>query len=370
MIRNVLENIFLKKKVVDNFIFYLCYRWTVWMLVIFSFIVTCRLVLGDSFTCFSSYNEIPLRHVMTACYDDSVLLLPLQDMYRDVPSDSKPPYHDYKRDLRYYSWVNLFFLLHAFNFYLPHLLWKSYELGYTRSLIAGVENVFAKEEKRNLELCFLAKYVLATQGKHKMYTALYIFFEACNYAISLAQTLWLIAFFDVTGVPDNIPISMKTWSDFRKFYFPSEGICRLSYYGSSGYRRIYSFLCALPLNNLYMKLFLFLHAWYIFLTVLCGIVLVYRIVLLVPSLRIKVIMFSAPLAEKEALKSLCGRLSYSDAFFLTRLQKIMTIVDFAQMLEKICVVSQYRDGKHEHDSLSLTDEVRKEIDSSTATSPL
>ncbi|XP_035230304.1 innexin inx2-like [Stegodyphus dumicola] len=368
MIRNVLKSIFLKKKVVDNFIFYLCYRWTVWMLVIFSFIVTCRLVLGDSFTCISSTDRIPLRYMQTKCYADSVYSSPFQDDGK-VSLINKSTY-EYQRYQWYYSWVNLFFLLHAFNFYLPHLFWKSYELGYTRSLIAGVENVFAKEEKRNLKLLFLAKYVLATQGKHKIYTALYIFFETCNYAISLAQTLWLIAFFDVTGVPDSIPISIKTWSDFKEFYFPPEGTCVLSHYGTSGNRQKYAFLCALPLNYLYMKLFLFLHAWYIFLTILCGIVLVYRIILLVPSLRMKVILFSAPLTEKETLKSLCSRLSYSDAFFLTRLQKIMTDIDFAQMLEKICVVSQYKDGKHEGDSLSLTEEVRKEIDSSTATSPL
>ncbi|XP_054724851.1 innexin inx1-like [Uloborus diversus] len=317
----------------DNFIFSLYYRWTVLLLITFSFIITCRLVLGNSFSCSGGEKNM----VETHCYEGNVFT------------------SDYKKEryYSYYPWVNLVLLVQAFNCYLPHFMWRSYEGGYVRRLSSGVEKFFDKEERRGLELCYLAKYILVTEGKHKLYTVMYIFFEACNYACSLAQTIWLVVFFDVTGVPYSYLGKIKTWADFRDFYFPSVGTCKI--YSS----KRENIVCLLPLNKMYMIMFLFLPAWYIFITILSGMVLIYRIALLIPSFRACAMRFSAPLVERSILKSLCYRLSYSDWFFLTRLHKAMADVDFAQMINKIAVISQCKsieDHKEEDQISSFCDD--------------
>lgn len=356
---------------VDNFIFRLCYRWTPLLLVAFTFIITSRLLLGNSFTCNTTDENVSNDYLNVKCYDTGVYTLPtkLRTSHSKI-TIVDPSFEDFRRYQSYYSWVNLLFLVHAFNFYLPHLLWKSYEKGYMHKLTAGVQKFFDKEEKRGLELCYLAKYVLVTQGKHKFYTGMYIFFEGCNYAICQTQCLWLVHFFDVTGVPDFLPYVLGTWSDFKNFYFPSEGICELQKLSSPNTVTPLKALCQLPLSNLYMHMFLFLHVWYVLLTILCGLVLLYRILLLIPSLRLFAIKFAAPLSERAVLMSVGDRLSYSDWFFLLRLQKAMADIDFAQMMDKIAVVSQGKDSHKENEGrYSIYEDATKDFDSS-ATSPV
>lgn len=346
----------------DNFIYKLCYRWTVLVLVAFSFIITCKLLFGDSFECAETI-DLPQSYVNAKCYADATYTLPGKLFYS---STVDPVIESFRRYQTYYSWVNLFFLVQAFLFYLPHLLWESYEGGYMYRLTSGVQKFFDKEEKRGLELCYLAKYVLVTQGKHKWYTRLYIFFESMNYSTALAQTLSLIYFFDVTGVPDFLKFSLVTWSDFKHFYFPPAGFCNIK--TDSLLKPI---MCEMPINGLYMKMFLFLHAWYILITIMTGMVLIYRIALLVPSFRVFAAKSSTCLSERSVLKSLCYRMSYSDWFFMTRMQKTMTDIDFAQMIDKIAIVSQGLDKQKSEDRRSsLFEDGMKDFESSGATSPV
>ncbi|GFS77796.1 innexin inx2 [Nephila pilipes] len=371
MMRNAFVRFVPKRVLVENFVFHLHYRWTVILLLVCSFVITSRLILGHSFSCFG-VKDYPQQLLETHCYADSVYSLPVQLIKNHIPGSppsTEPNIHGFRRHQNFYAWVNLLFLVQAFNFYLPHLLWKYYDSGYMTRLTAGLELNGAKDEKRGFELCYLAKYVLATQGKHKMYTGMHILCEVLNYSIALAQTLWLVHFFVVTGVPDFLPIQVSTWSDFENFYFPPSGACSINLNKTH-----HQITCLLPLNRLHMYMFLFIHAWYIFLTIMSGIMLVYRIVLLAPSQRIAVMKFSAPWTEKDTIKSLCYRLSYSDWFFLNRFQRVMTDVDFAQMLEKIAIASAYKgcDSQNDEDNRSsyVSEDGHKELESSTATSPV
>ncbi|XP_035229436.1 innexin inx2-like [Stegodyphus dumicola] len=368
MFQKILRRLFLKKKEVDNSIFQLCYKWTVWKLAVFSFIVTCRLFLGDSFECIISTDTTPSSYMETKCYADTVFSLPVQEMY----TKGSPVIRlgsEYKRYQTFYSWVNLFLLLQAFNFYLPHLFWKSYELGYTKYLSSGIKDGFSFDEKTYKELCYLTSYILNTLGKYKMYTSLYIFFEVCNCVISITQIYCLITFFDITGIPDGLPISLTTWSDFQKFYFPPSGNCLATKISATGNVTKFNAVCILPLNQLYMMLYLYLLVWYVLLSILCAIVLIYRVALLVRKLRVKVIQILVPLAEKETIEVLFYGLSYSDFIFLTRLRKTMTDVDFTQMLEKIYITYKctQRDENEDHQSLPPA-EVHNQVNSSSRAS--
>lgn len=351
----------------DNFIFKLCNFWTVILLISFSFVVTCRLWFGDSFSCLNI--DASSHYAAVRCYSEGIYITPvtLLDSKKDLVT-IEPPAEKVRRYQSHYSWVNLFFLVQAFIFCVPHLLWKFYEKGYVRRLTTGVQAYYDNEEKRALELCYLAKYVLITQGKHKLYTIMYIFCEFCNFFISLTQTVWLVYFFNVTGVPENLPLKIDTLVDFKKFYFPSSGTCEILF---PAIGKMHYPLCEIPLNSLYMKMFLCLHSWYIILTILCGLVLFYRIVLLIPSNRILVIKFCASLIEKSVLKTLCHTISYSDWFFLFGLQKTMTDVDFAQMIDKIAILSQCKDeNKDSNKRVSFFGDEMKDSDNSNATTPL
>lgn len=356
----------------DNFVFRLHYRWTVFLLVSCSFAVTCRILLGHSFSC-QQVPGLPQAHLETKCYSDGVYSLPVQligsgqrssslQNSSQRPSSHQTRIHGYRRYQHFYQWVNLMFLVQAALFYLPHLAWKSYESGRLDRLTRGLD----KDD--GTELCYLAKYVLATQGKNKVYAGMHIFCEFLNYLVCLSQTLCLVHFFEVTGVPDYLPFRINTWSEFQKFYFPMSGTCSMTHHDKV--LNHHETTCLLPLNHLYMYMFLWVHAWYVCLTVLSGVVLVFRLVMLGPSQREAVVKLSCPWSENTDLASLVRRLSYADWFFLTRFQKAMSDVDFARLLDKIAVVSACNTcDVLRQDSLSSVDG-KKDLESLAEESPV
>lgn len=335
-----------QKMLADNFIFHLHYRWTVVFLLVCSFVITCRLILGHSFSCIS-VDGFTQEQLETYCYANYVYTW----------SDTHPEFRRYQD---FYPWVNLLFLVHAFNFYVPHLLWKYYDTDDIKSL-SEIDLGNTKDDKRSLKLCYLANYVLSTQGKHKLYTGMHIFCEFLNYSIGLAQTLWLGFFFKATFV-----LKFLNWSDFQKVYFPSTGNCSITVDKTH-----FETTCFLPLNQLYMYMFFFIHGWYILLTVLSGLVLIFRLVLLVPSKRKYIMKFTAAWINKEILTSLSLRLSYADWFFLTRFQRVLSDIDFAQLLEKIAILSAYKSSDGMDDlKKCITHNGREEMCSSSSTSPV
>ncbi|KAG8182511.1 hypothetical protein JTE90_020426 [Oedothorax gibbosus] len=308
----------------DNFVFQLHYRWTVILLVFCSLVVTCRLVLGHSFSCHE--NEATKKvNLETKCYAEGIYSMPFHSA-KTASGPSGSPKPEYRRHQTFYRWVNLFLLVQAALFYFPHLVWESYESGRLERLTRRLDSIII-DDRRAKALCHLAAYVINNQGTHRTFTGVFIICEVLNYVVSLSQTLWLVHFFEVTGVPESVNFNITTWSDFEKFYFPESGTC-LDFPRSSVVH------CFLPLNKLYMFIFLFVHAWFIFVTCLSGAVLVYRLVLLAPAQRAVILRMSCP-----GLDSLGKHISYSDFFFLTRFQKVMSDVDFGDMMDKMAAIS-------------------------------
>ncbi|CAL1266325.1 unnamed protein product [Larinioides sclopetarius] len=365
-----------KSPTVDNFVFWLVSRFTPVKLLVLILIVTFRLAFGDSFTCSASYDALPRSFMDAKCYSELIVSYPgspnqvIQD--RGYSSMRNSGNDDMKREQPFYQWVNLAFLAHALIFYLPHLLWKAYESGYVGRLTAGLQVALSKEQKRALELCYLAKFLLITQGKHTVYTSVYIFFEACNFFICIAQTVWLVNFFNITDAPNYMSIDVSTWSGYRNFYFPSTSLCSITTYSSSGEPRNLDAVCVLSLNHLYMKLFMFLRTWYIIMILVTGAVLIYRIVLIMPKVRSVMIRAVAPLVSKSTVLSVCHQLTYSDWFFLMAVQKQLTNADFSKLIEKMFVVSQNtgKDQEEIDDKSSIYEDSHKELEMSPRSTPL
>ncbi|XP_055936994.1 innexin inx2-like [Argiope bruennichi] len=364
-----------KSPTVDNFVFWLVHRFTAVKLLIMSLIITCRLAFGDSFTCSASYDALPQSFMDAKCYSELIVSYPgspnpvIQDRgysSRNFAND------DTKREQPFYQWVNLALLVHAVIFHLPHLLWKAYESGYIGRLTAGLEVALSKEQKRNLELCYLAKFLLITQGKHKVYTGVFIFFEVCNFIVCISQTVWLVSFFNMNDAPNYLSVDTSTYSGYRNYYFPSTSLCSITKYSASGEPRNMDAVCVLSLNDLYMRLFLFLRAWYIILILATGAVLIYRLVLIQPKVRSLMIRTVTPLVSKSTVMSVCHQMSYCDWFFLMAVQKELTNADFSKLIEKMFAVSQNTGKEHEEtdDKSSIYEDSHKELELSPRSTPL
>lgn len=104
--------------------------------------------------------------------------------------------------------------------------------------------------------------------------------------------------------------------------FPKLTKCTYAKYGPSGSIVTRDALCILPLNVVNEKVFVFLWFWFYLLTVLTGIALIYRIIVLfVPRVRVYLLMAQARYISKSNAENIIRDISFGDYFILYQLGK-------------------------------------------------
>lgn len=325
---------------IDNVIYKFHYRWTVLILVVFSFIITCRLVLGDSFTCIGGSGDIPKNYMEVFCYARSPYVLleaflkGTNALYPGVDKSS-PGYTVLVKS--FYPWVNLFFLLLAVIFYLPHLAWKIYEKRLIARVTCEIDRPLDDEISRESAINGIVKFLKSMHGKSTMYATVYISSEFLNFVIDVLLTVWLVFFFEIeTNSAKSVGLKLKTWDDFFDFYFPLTGKCSLRKFSQNGVIMKIHGLCLMPLNNLYGFMFLFLYAWFIMLCVLSACVALYRtFVYLIPFLRLKLLRHLLLGVDRNLLLRLNKQYSFGDLLLLNFLKKNLLPHDFGRLVHLI-----------------------------------
>lgn len=322
---------------IDGVVFKLYYRCTVLMLVFFSFVITCRLLFGDSFFC-ETLDPDFLKMGQTYCYTHGpfVDLSVIKDykttaIHPGVPH-TLPPLENRVR-MPYYPWVNLFLLVLAILFYLPHLIWKVCEGGLVKRLTLKVNDSSVSESERKAAIIEIAKYLITTRGGHWPYMGVYVLSEILNWLLGILLKTWLDSFFDAGMYYKTDMFKIETWDDFFAYNFPLMGLCIYPRYGLSGDVHITKIMCHLPLNNLYGYLFLFLRAWIIFLCTLQSLVIICRLFgLVLPPIRILLFRLKSEVTDQTLLNFANTTFSLGDWFLLTRLQKNLLAHDFTKLL--------------------------------------
>lgn len=321
----------------DNIVFKLYYRYTVGILLLFCFVITCRLFVGYSFVCSTDYSTDKMATAY--CYSHGLFIdmtvisknASKGKIHPGIPIGSPPLYN--RVHVPYYPWVNLFLLVLAILFYLPHLVWKIFEGGLVTRLTSKVNNSSVSETERKAAIIEIAKYIITTRGGHLSYTVVYVLSEVLNWLVGILLTVWLVNFFNIDMYHSSYEFKMKTWDDFFAYNFPLMGKCEYRKCGSSGVIQIHSTVCYLALNNLYGYMFLFLYAWFILLCVLQGLVIPYHlIVLLLPSIRLPMFRLRSGVRDQTLLNDINFIFSPCDWFLLTRLQKNLLSTDLTKLL--------------------------------------
>merc|ERR1711944_206021 len=147
----------------------------------------------------------------------------------------------------------------------------------------------AKEE----QIGQIVKYFRLHRGTHGTYALRFFICEVLNFVNVLVQ-MYFIDFFlggefmtygsdvlNYTGMEsEDRPDPMKT-------VFPKVTKCTFHKYGPSGTVEKKDGLCVLPLNIINEKIFIFIWFWLVFVAVVTGVFLVYRLfTLLAPHLRV------------------------------------------------------------------------------------
>merc|ERR1711936_31859 len=115
--------------------------------------------------------------------------------------------------------------------------------------------------------------------------------------------------------------------------FPKMTKCTFHKFGPSGTVEKFDGLCVLPLNIINEKIYVFLWFWFIILTIVTGIQVIYRIItLIVPTLREMLLKSRSRLSPTYRIEGICRRLAIGDWFLLYQLGKNIDPLIFKDFL--------------------------------------
>jgi hypothetical protein len=192
-----------------------------------------------------------------------------------APTD-KDPYNLNARNLEewekqfhnYYQWVWCFLFFQALLFYLPHWIWKTWEGGRLKTLVADLNtHVIAPDVKSGYKAAILEYLTPPEEGGtrgHNIYAYQYAFCELLNFVNILTQIFLIDAFLgyefstygsEVLKISESKPF---TRHDAMNRVFPIVTMCQIKIFGFAGSLNDHDALCVLPINILNEKIYIFI----------------------------------------------------------------------------------------------------------------
>jgi len=212
----------------------------------------------------------------------------------------------------------------------PHYLWKSWEGGKVQMLTQELDVPIVDKETKRDRLRLLVDYFTARKRttNHDLYALRFFLCEALNLINAIGQIYLMDAFLggefstygrDVMAMSEKPPAERD---DPMAEIFPKVAKCTFHKYGPSGTVERLDGICVMPLNIVNEKIYIFLWFWFILLSVVTGVQMVYRLATLVaPGLRAALLRARARLAPNRQVDAVCRRSGLGDWFLLYQLGK-------------------------------------------------
>jgi len=330
---------------IDNNIFRMHYKATMFVLVAFSILVTQKQYFGDPIDCI--VDKIPPNMMDTYCWIHSTYTIPsLVNASRDVVPHPGVGNHNQMQDKevvyhKYYQWVTLFLYLQAIMFYIPRYLWKVWEGGKVKMLVMQLNSPIVDDDSKRERKSLLVNYFTVNLHNHNFYAFRFFLCEVLNFANVLFQIWFTNVFlgyaFSDYGT-DVIAMSNReigSRNDAMDLVFPKVTKCTFRKYGASGTVESHDGLCVLPLNIFNEKIFIFLWFWYIIVAVVSGVGLLYRIVTFFRPFRQILLRTRSRLASQEDVEAVARKCHIGDWFLLYQLAKNMDMMIYREFITEL-----------------------------------
>ncbi|XP_022214581.2 innexin inx6 [Drosophila obscura] len=245
--------------------------------------------------------------------------------------------------LRYYQWVFMILLFQSLLFYLPSYLWKVWEGHRMTQLCCEVGGAIILEDTYRTRLQMLTKYFRSKFSSiHCCYAIKYTFCEMLNLLISILN-FWLM---DVVfngfwqkyiHALAAIPVyDWQLWNMMTSRVFPKVAKCEMFVYGPSGSPSVLDILCVLPLNILNEKIFAVLYVWFLFIALLSGLNMLYRLILVCCcQLRLQLLRTHLRGMPKSHIREVLSTTGYGDWFVLMGVSINVNPTLFRELIEQL-----------------------------------
>ncbi|CAG9783340.1 unnamed protein product [Diatraea saccharalis] len=308
---------------IDNNVFRLHYKATVIILITFSLLVTSRQYIGDPIDCI--VDEIPLAVMDTYCWIYSTFTIPNRlvgrvgkDMVQPgvsshVDGQDEVKYH------KYYQWVCFVLFFQAILFYVPRYLWKTWEGGRIKMLVLDLNCPVVGEDCKSDRKKLLVDYFHTNLHTQNFYAFRFFICEVLNFINVVGQIFFMDFFLDGefstygADVVRFTEMEPEEREDPMARVFPKVTKCTFHKYGPSGTVQKFDGLCVLPLNIVNEKIYVFLWFWFVILSILSGISLLYRMAVVAgPRVRLYLLRARSRLAPQEQVESVARKLQIGD----------------------------------------------------------
>lgn len=331
---------------IDNNIFRLHYKATVIILVAFSLIVTSRQYIGDPIDCI--VDEIPLNVMDTYCWIYSTFTIPNRlggRIGKDVVQPGVSSHVDGEDDVKYhkyYQWVCFVLFFQAMFFYLPRYLWKTWEAGRLKMLALDLTCPIISDDNKKDRIRLLLDYFHTNLHCQNFYAIRFMICEVLNFVNVVAQIYFVDYFlegeFSTYGsdVLKFTELEPEERADPMARVFPKVTKCTFHKYGPSGTVQKFDGLCVLPLNIVNEKIYVFLWFWFILLTVLTGLCIIYRAAIVIsPALRLYLLRARSRLSSQKDVQIIADKFQLGDWFILYQLGKNIDPLIFKELISSL-----------------------------------
>jgi len=274
---------------IDNNIFRLHYKATVLVMACASLLATTGQYIGDPIDCI--VDGIPGGMMDTYCWIHSTFSVPARWVGKqgeDIPHPGISPTADLEegQEVKYhkwYQWVAFFLFLEVLLFYLPRYIWKSSENGKVSMLVGDLKDPLLDDAAKEGQINEIVKYLRMHRGTHSLYAVRFFTMEIVNFINVIGQLYFIDFFLDGefltygTDVFHYTGLEHEDRPDPMAVVFPKVTKCTFNKYGPSGTIEKKDGLCVLPQNIINEKMFIFIWYWLVFLAVVTGLYLIFRL---------------------------------------------------------------------------------------------
>ncbi|CAO1416544.1 unnamed protein product [Diamesa serratosioi] len=331
---------------IDSAIFRLHTNATVILLVTFSIAVTTRQYVGNPIDCVHT-RDIPEDVLNTYCWIHSTYTVVdafMKKQGQEVPFPGVDNSQSSRGQLtikhtKYYQWVAFTLFFQAILFYTPRWLWKSWEGGKIHALMMDLDIGICSEIEKKQKKKLLLDYLWDNLRYHNWWAYRYYGCELLSLINVIGQMFLMNKFFDGEFMTFGLDVIRHMEADQEDrldpmiYIFPRMTKCTFYKYGVSGEVERHDAICILPLNVVNEKIYIFLWFWFILLTILTSITVMYRIVIIFsPRMRVYLLRLRFRLVRRDAIEIIVRRSKMGDWFLLYMLGENIDSIIFRDVM--------------------------------------
>ncbi|XP_018562317.1 innexin shaking-B isoform X1 [Anoplophora glabripennis] len=340
---------------IDSPIFRLHTNATVILLVTFSIAVTTRQYVGNPIDCIHT-RDIPEDVLNTYCWIHSTYTV--LDVYKrpsnqghlpGIQATGKNPI----KQTKYYQWVAFFLFFQAILFYTPRWLWKSWEGGKIHALMMDLDVAVCSEIEKKQKKKLMIDYLWENLRYHNWWAYKYYVCEVLALVNVIGQMFLMNRFFDGAFLMFGFDVLTFINSDQEDRIdpmiqiFPRMTKCTFRKYGVSGDEEKHDALCILPLNVVNEKIYVFLWFWFIILSVLTFLTVIYRVIIIFsPRMRVYLLRMRYRLVRKDVIDTIVRRSKMGDWFLFYMLGENVDSLIFRDVLQELAHKLNRHDFHH------------------------